>query len=684
MSQQKVLQTLVELGLEKLAAEIYVFVAKKGPVKARNITFSLKISKQRLYPILKNLQAKGIISATLEHPARFSALPFEKVLDIFIRAKMEEAQRVQQNKAKILSDWKSVTISEKDSLPPQFTVIEGRKYVYSKIQQMVQETKQHFSFVTTVPTLARADTFGLFDAAFNHPLKSTVRFRFITELNENNAKVVKCLLQKKPKSEFNLEGKTPNLELNLCPRMVIKDNEETLFFIDSDSSLSQSDDVCLWTNCSSLVQAFLTMFEELWRNSTSIEKKIVEIETGKQTPKTYVIADSEQAYKKYQQVIHNAENEVIMLTSSKALVEYCTHTNLVKKLNERGVSLKIMAPITSGNLEVVQQQSKYCEIRHAPRGYLETTIVDGKCLFQFKNPSIELQELKTKPHFEDTFYSDDPKYVNKTKTMLDDLWKNTNVPSAVTLASILRPSTPNVSYSSENPDKRSYVLSRNTIYKTKEEKLWPTNEKHVLSKFINAQKLPVTSYSKDIVRAYCSIGNAVIHPPDYFNLPEMLVQLFHIDKQSSFGAEDGLSICLPDNLSRKKTYVPVVMVHDNPNTSSPLKAWKEGTPAENNVQLVKKDELKVQVYGNTLFAGWTIPIHLVDSYTLPPSCIIIEGYGNIKTGSFTSVSLSGYQFKIEANGFDAFVTFIHPSSKYTGPGTDGYLCRDALMTIYPP
>ena len=126
------------------------------------------------------------------------------------------------------------------------------------------------------------------------------------------------------------------------------------------------------------------------------------------------------------------------------------------------------------------------------------------------------------------------------------------------------------------------------------------------------------------------------------------------------------------------------MVHDNPNTSSPLKAWKEGIPAENNVKLVKKDELMVQVHGNTLFAGWTIPIPLVNSYILPPSCLIIEGYGSIKTTSFTSVSLSGYQFKIDANGFDAFVTFIHPSSRYTGPGTDGYLCRDAIMNIYPP
>jgi hypothetical protein len=39
---------------------------------------------------------------------------------------------------------------------------------------------------------------------------------------------------------------------------------------------------------------------------------------------------------------------------------------------------------------------------------------------------------------------------------------------------------------------------------------------------------------------------------------------------------------------------------------------------------------------------------------------------------------------MEANFFDAFVTFIHPASKYSGPGTDGIFTRDLIMTKYPP
>jgi hypothetical protein len=99
-----------------------------------------------------------------------------------------------------------------------------------------------------------------------------------------------------------------------------------------------------------------------------------------------------------------------------------------------------------------------------------------------------------------------------------------------------------------------------------------------------------------------------------------------------------------------------------------------------SIRLAKKDELQIRVHGNTLFAGWTVPIPLLPSeYVLPPACIVFEGYGDVKTESYSVVQPSGGKFTARQNGFDAFVTFMHPSSKYSGPGTDGFLVRDFVM-----
>jgi len=71
-------------------------------------------------------------------------------------------------------------------------------------------------------------------------------------------------------------------------------------------------------------------------------------------------------------------------------------------------------------------------------------------------------------------------------------------------------------------------------------------------------------------------------------------------------------------------------------------------------------------------------------YTLPPSCILIEGNGEIEPGSHIIAASSGYKMKSEHNASEAFVTFLLPSSKYSGPGTDGIFVRDAIMEFYPP
>ena len=93
------------------------------------------------------------------------------------------------------------------------------------------------------------------------------------------------------------------------------------------------------------------------------------------------------------------------------------------------------------------------------------------------------------------------------------------------------------------------------------------------------------------------------------------------------------------------------------------------------LMLVRKDELQIQVHGNTLFAGWTVPIQLSSSCILPPACVSLEGYGNVKPDADSMVYPTGYRNVHVYNGTEAFVTFIHPSSKYSGPGTDGVLAK---------
>lgn len=108
MSKDWMHKILVDLGLRELDAEVYVFLAISGPQEAKDIAIGLKLYRQQLYRSLKNLQSKGIVNASPERPVRFSAVLFEKVLDLFLKAKIEQQQTLQESKEELLSTWRSI------------------------------------------------------------------------------------------------------------------------------------------------------------------------------------------------------------------------------------------------------------------------------------------------------------------------------------------------------------------------------------------------------------------------------------------------------------------------------------------------------------------------------------------------------------------------------------------------
>ena len=666
LSTENILQILKNFGLTEKEAEIYIFLAKRGVQKSGEIAKGIKTHRAEVYRMIRSLQAKGLVESTLEAPVRFAAVPFERAIDSFIRTKREEAASVESAKRDLLEEWNLINGHETEPQLEKFVVIEGRNRIYHKILNMVNETKNQLSATSIAPALVRINEFGILDAAFTHPLKSQIQFRFLTELTAQDLEAAKALFKRIPAAGVNLKGRTPELGLKLYPQMVIRDEEEAVFFIRPQSNLptSEQDNLCLWTNCKNLVRSFSAMFEESWSKATDIQKKIEEIETGKPTPKTYIINDPAEARRKYNETIKAAQKEILLITSSKGLTYLSKKFAQHLELSRRGVLVKIMVPITKENLEAAQILSECCEVKHIPTSYFDSTIIDGQHLFQFKISSQGQEQIESTPFFEDTFYTSDRGHVEKTERMFNDLWENAQAPSAVSLESIMNPPKPKDDSLSEDTIPRTVKKINNVI--VEDENQPKLTEKDVLKKILNAQLNPQAIAPKGEVREYGSGGQAIIHPSASLNLPDVLFQFFHYEKHSTFGGEDVIIICLWRETLKGNYFVPVAFVYDNPRSS---RFWKKALaeqPLEQNMQLVKKNELQVQIHGNTVFCGWTVEIPLQPApLCLKPSCITLEGYGSLKTGSFTVNFPSGFKAIHEHNGFDAFVMFLSPKLNYS-------------------
>jgi pimeloyl-ACP methyl ester carboxylesterase/DNA-binding PadR family transcriptional regulator len=292
VSRKNAKNILKEFGLTNKEADVYLFLAKQEILSGGEIAKQTKIDRSVVYRILKSLQNKGLVEATLESPTRFVAISFEKALDLIVKTKQEEALKVERAKKELLEDWKKVSKAKSQTKIEKFLVIEGNKKIHSKILQMIKATRNRLSGILPISGMERAEQFGVFDAVYEHPLKNKIKFQFITDMNKENIEATRLLLPKL-KSTIDLRTTTPESKETDTPRMVIRDNEEVMLFTKTkeDTAKRKQNNICILTNSEALVQTFNGIFESLWRKATDLRAMIAEIKTGKLTNSETLLVD---------------------------------------------------------------------------------------------------------------------------------------------------------------------------------------------------------------------------------------------------------------------------------------------------------------------------------------------------------------------------------------------------------
>ena len=677
MSEEALKSLLKDFGLTETESTVYLFLSRHGALKGTEIAKQLRKDKAQIYHILRDLQAKGLVESTLEVPVRFTPVALENVVDSAIKAKRNEATQIENAKKQLLDYWKSTSKTQIELSVEKFVVLDGRQKVFSKIAQMIATTESQLLTIASVPSLLRADQFGIYDEAAKHPKRARILFRFLTKLSQSNLASAKIILREMSLSKLNYSMRIPELAANLSPRMVIRDNREALLFINPPSvaPTEEYDESCLWTNCADLVRAFTSVFEGTWLNSTDIQTKIRDIENAKSSPKDVTIADTRTTNNKYEEALNSVQKEIVAIISQEELVALSKNNPLLKNWLEKDVSVRILTPITSATQETVKRLNQRIEVRHVPSDYMETIVVDNAHLFEFRN-TLQESGLRASPDFRYTFYSNDPEHIQKRKKILDRIWLTAQEPSTTTLGSISKGQRESTDSFLEETVPRT-IKKMHGAKITTYSKPGSLSYKEVVERMIQAPSN--IDAAEVIAKTYGTNCQAIVHLPKQFNLPELLFHVYHIEKHSTFGREEAVLLHPWIETTEGFAYVFSALFTDNPKS---LDFWRKvcaNSPAEQNIHLVNENAIEVRVHGNTLFAGWAVPLELNQSCIIPPSCLVVEGYGETRTRAWTVRIPSGYKLKTEGSQNEAFVTFLHPSSKYSGPGTDGAVARDVTM-----
>jgi len=268
---------LAKFGLSNNEIRVYIYLARSGARKAREVSDALSLHRTETYKILRSLEKRGLVSSVFEKPLKFIATSFEKTIDILIKAKKLKIQFLERKKKDIVDLWLSLPQLEmKPERKEVFQVLEGKEQFNLKADEILEKTRKEICIFAPDSDLLR-----LYDSGFTDKLEIFSKKKNIKILLLTNYSQKSCFIVRKMKLA-TVKYMLPNVED--LPGFIIADHEHLLFSIKGDRDLEILESgkrrtriAAFWTNYDAFVSALKTLFFKLWKTEESSDMREIEM-----------------------------------------------------------------------------------------------------------------------------------------------------------------------------------------------------------------------------------------------------------------------------------------------------------------------------------------------------------------------------------------------------------------------
>ena len=270
-------KTFLQFDLSRNEIRVYLYLARSGVQKAREISDTLSLHRTETYRILRDLEKRGLISCILEKPLKFTAVPFENAYDVLIKTKKLNVELLERKKKDLVDLWSSIPQQKAEPETKEiFQILEGEEQLILKANEIVDKTKKEICVI--VPDL---DLLRLYHSGITDSLEKMAKKKTKVMLLTNSSTKSRFITEKMGLSNVKyLPVKSDDL-----PSFILSDQKELLFSInngneqqDGDSRRRKEKISFLWTNYNTFIKALKLLFTNLWTSETaSGNKELVQV-----------------------------------------------------------------------------------------------------------------------------------------------------------------------------------------------------------------------------------------------------------------------------------------------------------------------------------------------------------------------------------------------------------------------
>jgi len=224
---EKILLQLSSFGLTTNQCKVYIFLGKYGSKTALDVCRALKMPRTETYKLLTTLQNKGIVSASFQHPIKFTAIPLIDAVHSLINTEKERIKNLENQKSELNQLWNDIPefhneLEKTDD--DKFQMLQGKNQIQSKINNMLTTADNKFLILGS-----EKDLMKFYHANFIETLStSKLDLKILTSSSQKTQYIFDNI------KKASVRKLTPEIEQSLC--FIVKDNDEVLFYLKNASS----------------------------------------------------------------------------------------------------------------------------------------------------------------------------------------------------------------------------------------------------------------------------------------------------------------------------------------------------------------------------------------------------------------------------------------------------------------
>jgi sugar-specific transcriptional regulator TrmB len=208
--------------------------------------------------LLTALQNKGMVSATFEHPIKFSTVSIQEVIHVLVSAETERVKKLKQSGPILEELWQKIPgiVDDSNNDPEEkFQVLQGGNQVNSKIFDMILNAKKECRILGSEKDMMKFYHASVFEALEER----TIDYKILSPISKKSQYIFDDM------DKTKIKELCPTVKDNLC--FLIKDNDEVLFFI-KNSTGNNKEVRAICTNSETIIYSKSLLFDNYWLNES--------------------------------------------------------------------------------------------------------------------------------------------------------------------------------------------------------------------------------------------------------------------------------------------------------------------------------------------------------------------------------------------------------------------------------